>query len=365
MVDFAGWSMPVQYTSIVAEHTSTRTAVGLFDISHMGRIRFDGPGAAALLDLLLTRHVAPLAPGQVAYSLITNEAGGILDDVLVHRLRDAAGASYYLLVVNAGNRRKIVDWIDLHRAAAHDAQVTDVTFDWGMIAVQGPRAWEIAQPLVAANLAALGYYTATETVIGGHGGIAARTGYTGEDGCELIVGSAVLLDLWERLTRAAAGVGGQAVGLGARDTLRLEAGMPLYGHELTEEVDPLQAGLGFAVQLDKESFIGRDALLRLSQDQSRPKRVGMVLDGKRVPRDGYAVFSRQGDGQQIGFVTSGTFSPTLDLPIAMGYVAPAYAKPGTQMTIDIRGRLEPARVVKLPFYRRGQVVATSHAVANT
>jgi aminomethyltransferase len=353
LVDFAGWSMPVQYSSIVAEHLSTRTAVGLFDISHMGRLRFDGPRAVELVDRLLTRSVAPLAPGQVAYSIVTNHSGGILDDVLVYHLQDAGGTSYYLLVVNASNRQKIVAWIDEHRDGFDDVRVTDVTRDWGMIAIQGPRALEIAQPLVGAQLGQLSYYAASETLIDGHGGIASRTGYTGEDGCELIVGAAALPGVWEHLAKAADAVGGQAVGLGARDTLRLEAGMPLYGHELSEEVDPLQAGLGFAVQLDKVPFIGREALKQLKGDRNRPRRVGLVLDGKRVPREGYAIFAA-GQNEQVGYVTSGTFSPTLERPIAMGYVTPELATVGSEVAIDLRGRAETARVTKLPFYRRGQ-----------
>ena len=365
MVDFAGWSMPVQYSSIVTEHNSTRTAAGLFDISHMGRLRFDGPRAAEFLDSLLTRHVAPLKPGQVAYSLVTNEAGGILDDVLVYHLQDAGGTSYYLLVVNASNRLKIVDWIQRHHAPFADVRVTDVTRDWGMIAVQGPRALEIVQPLVQTEVGALDYYWASESLIAGHGGIVSRTGYTGEDGCELIVGSAALAGLWEQLVAAAERVGGQPAGLGARDTLRLEAGMPLYGHELSEEIDPLQAGLGFAVQLDKGPFIGRDALARLKADRTRPRRVGLQLEGKRVPREGYPIFAAAepvgGSREQLGYVTSGTFSPTLEAPIAMAYVQPEQATVGTQLAIDLRGRAEMGRVVKLPFYRRGQASAAASA----
>lgn len=362
MVDFAGWSMPVQYSSIVSEHNSTRTAAGLFDISHMGRLRFDGARTAEFLDSLLTRHVAPLKPGQVAYSLIANEAGGILDDVLVYHLQDAARTSYYLLVVNASNRQKIVAWIEQHHSSFSDVRVTDVTRDWGMIAVQGPRALEILQPLVQTELAGLDYYWASESSIAGHGGIVSRTGYTGEDGCELILGSAALAGVWEQLVEAAQRVGGQAAGLGARDTLRLEAGMPLYGHELSEEIDPLQAGLGFAVQLDKGPFIGRDALLQLKADRTRPRRVGLQLEGKRVPREGYSIFAAEPASaetrEQLGYVTSGTFSPTLEAPIAMAYVRPELAVVGTQLAIDLRGRAEMGRVVKLPFYRRGQAPVT-------
>lgn len=350
MVDFAGWSMPVQYTSITAEHTATRAAASLFDVSHMGRLRFTGPGAAALLDAVLTRHVAPLAPGRVAYSLVCDERGGVLDDVLVSHLVDGGGQSYYLLVVNAGNRAKILAWLAEHAPSRADAAWSDVSGEWAMIAIQGPRAREILQPLAELNLATLGYYQAAETRIAGSGGIVSRTGYTGEDGFELFVGAPVVVRLWETLVERGQGAGLVAAGLGARDTLRLEAGMPLYGHELSEEIDPYQAGLGFAVQLDKGPFVGREALARLAADQHRPCRVGLELPGQRPAREGYPIFA--GD-EPIGHVTSGTFSPTLGRPIAMGYVRPEFRALGSELTIDIRGRREPARVVALPFYRRG------------
>jgi glycine cleavage system T protein (aminomethyltransferase) len=347
MVDFAGWSMPVQYSSIVAEHNATRSGVGIFDISHMGRLRFDGPGAAEFLDHLLTRSVKDQAPGQIRYALVTNEQGGILDDVLVYHLQDAAGDSYWLLVVNAGNREKIVDWILPRLVPAAGVRFTDATADWAMLAVQGPRALELAQPLVDVDLAAMKYYTGAETRIAGHGGIASRTGYTGEDGCELIVGAGAALSVWESLVRG----GAVPAGLGCRDTLRLEAAMPLYGHELSEETDPFSAGLDFAVDLEDRAFPGHDALVRAKSDTARPKRVGLELAGSRLPREGFGVFAEQ---RPIGRTTSGTFSPTLEKPIAMAYVEREFAAPGTQVSIDIRGRQEPATVVKLPFYRRGR-----------
>lgn len=349
MVDFAGWSMPVQYTSIVAEHTATRTAVGLFDISHMGRLRFDGPGAAAFLDSLVSRSVANLKPGQIRYSLMTNEQGGILDDVLVYRLEDSAGGAYHVLVVNAGNREKIVGWIDAHRSAARDCTYADLTREWAMIAVQGPAALELLQPFVEADLKGMKYYSGVETRIAGHGGIVSRTGYTGEDGCELILGNAIVPRVWEALLEAGQTKGAMPAGLGCRDTLRLEAAMPLYGHELTEEINPYQAGLAFAVNLENRSFPGRDALARLSQDPDQPRRIGMELSGKRVPREGYPILHA---GQQVGSVTSGTFSPTFERPIAMGYVRPNAAVDGTEVQIDIRGRAETAHIVVLPFYSR-------------
>jgi aminomethyltransferase len=350
MVDFAGWWMPVQYASIVAEHHATRTAAGLFDVSHMGRLRFDGPGAGEFLDGLLTRSVRDLKPGRVRYSLVTNESGGILDDVLVYRLSDAAGETYYLMVVNASNRTKIVDWLTRFSKApalsdAPGVQLTDVTHDWAMIAVQGPQGLAIAQPLVDANLSRLKYYQACETLVAGRGGIVSRTGYTGEDGCELIVGAGVALAIWQRLVAS----GATAAGLAARDTLRLEAAMPLYGQELSETIDPFQAGLAFAVDLEGRTFPGHDALVKAKNDQSLPRRIGLEIEGKRPARQGSGILHQ---GRQVGQVTSGTFSPTLGRPIAMGYVEPQAAVLGQRLTVDVRGQTLDARVVDLPFYRR-------------
>ncbi|MEX0978169.1 MAG: glycine cleavage system aminomethyltransferase GcvT [Pirellulales bacterium] len=348
MVDFAGWSMPVQYSSIVAEHNATRAAVGLFDVSHMGRIRFEGPACERFVDRIVTRRVAGMKPGQIRYALVTNDTGGILDDVLVYHLLHARGASYLEMVVNASNRQQILDWLTAHRDGA-DVEIHDTTADTAMFAVQGPRALEILRPLSSVDPGALGYYHGTEGEIVGHAGIISRTGYTGEDGCELIVPADTALELWETLYAAAQNVGGTAAGLGARDTLRLEAGMPLYGHELNDEIDPFQAGLAFAVNLENRSFPGRDALVKLRGDARRPIRAGWILAGKRVPREGYAVLS---GGRVVGHVSSGTFSPTLEHPIAMGYVPREFAQPGGEVAIDVRGHHETAQCVELPFYRR-------------
>jgi aminomethyltransferase len=348
MVDFAGWSMPVQYTSIVAEHHAARKAAALFDVSHMGRFRVEGSASARFLDRIVTRRVEDMKPGKIRYALVTNEEGGILDDVLVYHLQHADGAPYHQLVVNASNREKIWNWLR-QRVGNDDVRLADVTTETAMIAVQGPRALEIARPLTQADAARLRYYSGAETKISGGSGIVSRTGYTGEDGCELIVPASAALEVWEKLLHAAAQFGGLATGLGARDTLRLEAGMPLYGHELTEDIDPFQAGLGYAVDLENRSFVGREALVRLQQQTHRPRRAGWVLSGKRVAREGHAVLA---GGERVGQVTSGTFSPTLDVPLAMGYVRPDLAIAGTPVTIDIRGHHEPARSVQLPFYRR-------------
>jgi aminomethyltransferase len=346
LVDFAGWSMPVQYSSIVAEHNATRQAVGIFDVSHMGRIRFSATSGLALLYRILTRDVRDIKSGQVRYSLVTRDDGGILDDVLIYHVVDGRGRPYYELVVNAGNRLKILDWLEAHRG---DADFVDRTLETAMIAVQGPRAIEIVRQLSPLDPARLRYYACAETEIAGKRVLISRTGYTGEDGCELIVPAAMALQTWERLIVGASALGGMAAGLGARDTLRLEAGMPLYGHELTEDIDPFEAGLPYAVDLKDRAFPGHDALVARGNDTKRPRRAGWLLEGKRVPREGYAVHR---EGSPVGRVTSGTFSPTLGKPIAMGYVPRELARPGTDVSIDIRGSLVPAQCVSLPFYRR-------------
>jgi aminomethyltransferase len=349
IVDFAGWSMPVQYGSIVAEHQATRTAAGLFDVSHMGRLRLDGDGAAAFLDRLLTRKVIGQGPGKIRYSLVCNESGGILDDVLVYHLQEHGGGLYHLVVVNASNRQKIVDWFRSHLTPSDDVQLVDRTVETAMIAVQGPAALRCVEPLVGADIGGLGYYTGTETTICGQPGIVSRTGYTGEDGCELIVPATAAVEVWEKVLAHGKDAGAMAAGLGARDTLRLEAAMPLYGHELTEEINPIQAGLHFAVNLDGREFVGRSALVTAKQNKQQAVRIGLELSGKRAAREHYAVLA---NGQPIGEVTSGSFSPTLQKPIAMAYVPPRYAELGTELAVDIRGSAEPARVMKLPFYTR-------------
>ncbi len=344
MVDFAGWEMPVQYTSIIQEHQAVRQAAGLFDIAHMGRIKFTGPDACRFLDHLLTNDVTQLEPGEIRYALVTNESGGILDDVLVYRFE-----SFYFLVVNASNRLKIVDWIASHRAG-FELTVDDVTTQTFMLAVQGPRALEALLPHVNADIGRLAYYTGSEAVLCGRPGIVSRTGYTGEDGFEIVVEASDGLDVWHALIAGSREIGLQACGLGARDTLRLEAAMPLYGHELDETVDPLTAGLSFAVKLKAGDFIGKSALAAVKASGTRKHRVGLVLAGKRIAREGATVFLA---GREVGHVTSGTFSPTLEKPIAMAYVDSEAANPGQAAEVDIRGTREPATLVALPFYKRG------------
>ena len=360
MVDFAGWSMPVQYTSIITEHVTTRSTVGITDISHMGRLRFEGPGAAVFLAELLTRRVADMALGQVRYSLVTSDEGGILDDVLVGYYHNAYGQPYYVMVINAGNREKIVRWIHQHLPSqranrpGHEILFSDVTMLWAMFAVQGPNSVRLLQPLLNVELQWMAYYRGVQVQIlhpkaKRQGGIISRTGYTGEDGFELSVGADIATAVWEAILELGEELGLVPTGIGCRDTLRLEAGMPLYGHELGEDVDPFQAGLGFACHLGGYDFPGRDALLKIKNSPPKMVRVGLEFEGRRAARHGCPVLRGE---QQVGVVTSGSFSPTLERSIAMAYVRPQAAAAGTELTIDIRGRRQTARIVELPFYSR-------------
>lgn len=341
MVEFGGWEMPVQYTSIVDEHHAVRKSAGLFDISHMGRLAFRGPQAQQFLQHVVTCRVDNLVVDQIRYGLMCRDDGCVLDDVLVYRLADSYG-----LVVNAGNREKIVNWIASHKSA-FDCQVVDHTPDAVMLALQGPQALGLLQPLTKTDLAAIKYYFGTTTEIDGIPVYLSRTGYTGEDGVEFVLDPAAAIKLADKLLS----LGVKLCGLGARDTLRLEAAMPLYGHELTETIDPLTAGLDFAVKFDKPDFLGKAALQKIATRTDRQKRIGLVLAGKRIAREGSAVM--QGD-QKVGVVTSGTFSPTFDKSIAMAYVAPQLAAVGTTVEIDIRGKREAASVAALPFYKRAR-----------
>jgi aminomethyltransferase len=341
IVEFGGWDMPVQYSGIVEEHTAVRTAAGIFDVSHMGRLSFGGPDALDLIQHAYTNNAATMKDGQARYGLICNANGGIRDDVLVYRWPYG-----WAMVVNASNRAKIVDWIQNHRGQ-RDVQIMDQTETTCMVAVQGPKALQLCAGLTDTDASQLAYYQATPTRYRGSQCVVSRTGYTGEDGVEVMIGAKLAVTLWEDLV----GRGAKPCGLGARDTLRLEAAMPLYGHELTEDIDPLQAGLGWAVKLDKGDFAGRAALLKRKEDPTRRVRVGLELAGKRIAREGAAV---QAGGKPVGAVTSGTFAPTLQKAIAMAYVDPTVAGVGSEVSIDVRGKGEPARVVPLPFYKRAR-----------
>ena len=294
MVDFAGWAMPVQYTSIIEEHLAIRSAVGVVDVSHMGRLRFEGPGAAVFLAELLTRRVADMELGQVRYSLVTNDDGGILDDVLVGYYLDPYGQPFFLLVVNAGNHAKIVDWVHAHlpkeRAERPGQEIvfSDVSRLWAMFAIQGPRSVDLLQPLVDVDLQTMKYYRGAQIRIlhpaaQRQGGTISRTGYTGEDGFELSLGAGIAVGVWEVLMEMGRPLGIVPAGLGSRDTLRLEARMPLYGHELSEQIDPFQAGLGFACHLVGYNFPGRDACCGSRRSRPRPSASGWKCPASGPP----------------------------------------------------------------------------------
>lgn len=345
LVEFGGWSMPVQYTTIVEEHQAVRQRVGLFDISHMGRLTFDGPGVLGWLERVTTNHVARLRENQIQYSLMPNERGGVIDDLLVYRQPFA-----FLVVCNASNRQRVVAQLQRYREGS-EGNFRDRTEDTAMIAAQGPRALATVQPLFDQPLEPVRYYhLAMGRVLGDVAAVVSRTGYTGEDGFELIVPAAEAVRVWEALLESGRSHGIVPCGLGARDTLRLEAGMPLYGHELSEEINPYAAGLAWAVKLDKGAFVGREALRNWKQDPGRT-RVGLRLEGKRIARQGAAVVE---GARPVGVVTSGTFSPTLQASLAMALVEPPLARPGTPLAVSIRDQDAPATVVELPFYRRSR-----------
>lgn len=338
MVDFAGFSMPVQYTSIISEHMAVRKSAGFFDVSHMGRLLIRGDGAMEWLDRVVTCRLSDLAVGQVRYGLVCNEQGGVIDDVLVTRWPDAWG-----MVVNASNHETVVAWMMSHSVA--NATLEDVTSSTVMLALQGPDWWRIAQCFLPESIRLLSYYRAAIVNKDGSEWRVSRTGYTGEDGIEIVAPAAVGETLASELLQG----GAMACGLGARDTLRLEAGMPLYGHELDTQTHPFSAGLGRSVDLSK-AFCGSTALGKLRYDAHGAIRVGLVLDGRRAARQGDQVLDC--DGIQMGCVTSGTFSPTLERPIAMAYIRRELAVPGQVVSLLVRDSHVPGQVTALPFYKR-------------
>ena len=348
MVEFAGWSMPVQYSSIIDEHHQTRNSIGMFDVSHMGRLYFSGENVGAFLDTLTTRRVAGVECGKIRYSLMTNEAGGILDDVLVYHLPDLNGTPFHMMVVNASNRDKIVAWINSHLGES-GITLNDRTTETAMIAVQGPKANQAVTELADINPDTLAYYTGTTTKVCGVEAIVSRTGYTGEDGCEIICDNEHAEKIWSEVFALAEKVDGGASGLAARDTLRLEAGMPLYGHELNEETNPAQTDLKFAIQMKDRKFIGRSAILAGRKDESLRVRVGLELEGRRAAREECQILVND---QNVGVVTSGSYTPTLEKSISMAYVDRKFSEIGTEVVVDIRGKAHAAKVVKVPFYVR-------------
>jgi aminomethyltransferase len=371
MTPFAGWLMPLRYTSETAEHQAVRHAAGLFDLSHMGEILVRGPGAGAALDYALIGNLSAVQPGRARYTMICAADGGVLDDLVVYR----QGEQEFLVIANAANTATVYDQLR-SRAVGHDAEVVDATLDWALIAIQGPEAAGILGPLTELDLGAMKYYAGAFGEVAGRPAWVARTGYTGEDGFEVFCRPSDAVVVWDALAAAGAPAGLVPAGLAARDTLRLEAGMPLYGNELGPDVTPFEAGLGRLVKFDKPGdFVGREALAARASEGPRRRLAGLTMNSRRIPRHGYAVLA---DGVVSGAVTSGAPSPTLGVPIAMAYLElpaaelaaepgaepaaepgaePAVepgAEPAVELAVDIRGDAVPADLTDLPFYRRSK-----------
>ncbi len=345
MVDFAGWRMPIQYAGIIEEHRAVRQRAGLFDLCHMGELFVDGPDAGDALAYAVTTDPRTLDVGRAHYSMICAADGGILDDLIVYRL----AGDRFLVVANASNAAVVSDAL-AERFEGRRAVLDDRSLATALIAIQGPAARGILAPLAGLDLGAIRYYGIGEGTVAGVPALVARTGYTGEDGFEVFVDAAAGTTIWDALLDAGRGAGLVPVGLGARDTLRLEAGMPLYGNELDRATTPFDAGLGRVVKLAKEGgFVGLDALAKAAEAGPRRQLVGLVVRGRGIARHGHPVWS--GD-RASGAVTSGTMSPTLGVPIAMAFVAPADSAPGTMLDVEIRDVRAAAEVVPLPFYTR-------------
>jgi glycine cleavage system T protein len=347
LIDFAGWLMPVQYAGIIEEHRAVRERAGLFDLSHMGELFVEGPEAGAALARALVTNPPALADGRAHYSMIVAADGGIIDDLIVYRL----GPDRFLVVANAGNARTVSDTL-AERLTGFKAVLDDRSLALALVAIQGPRSVDIVRPLTDVDLDGLRYYAIAEGMFAGIPALVARTGYTGEDGFEVFVDTDRALELWDAMMAAGTDQGLAPIGLGARDTLRLEAGMPLYGNELDRSTNPFEANLGRVVKLDKAGdFVGRAALERVAREGVARRLVGLIMRGRGIARHGYPVLS--GD-RPTGVVTSGTQSPSLGEAIAMAYVATADAEPGTMVDVEIRGQRVPAEVVALPFYQRAR-----------
>jgi aminomethyltransferase len=341
MVDFAGWDMPVQYPSgILAEHAAVRSSCGLFDLSHMGRVFLRGAEALTLAQMCCTRDLSRLPPGEAAYSVVCDGDGGILDDVIAYKL----GTTEIMFVFNASNRLSDIAWFVQERdRQGWDVEIVDRTLGTALIGIQGPLAQSVLQPLCAGvELERLPGYAFTRAEVGGAPALLSRTGYTGEDGFEVMLEADVAGDVWLRLMSVA-----KPCGLGARDTLRTEAGFALYGHEIDRSTNPFEARLGWVVNLSRPDFVGREALSLLKEQGPSRRLVGLRVAPGGVPRPDLAI--RDEDGQRVGRVTSGTFSPTLKQNIAMGYVAVALGRPGQRLDIELRGKPAAAEVVGLPF----------------
>ncbi len=342
---FAGYLMPIRYEGVTSEHMAVRQSVGIFDLSHMGEFRVTGQGATAFLDHLLTND-ADVAPGRAYYSTMCYPDGGIVDDLIVYRI----AAHEYLMVVNAANLEKDWAWVESHRAG-FDVKVTDESDETALVAIQGPRAQQVAAKLTGGDLEQVGYYQHFTGTFAGVPALVARTGYTGEDGFEIYVNARHAETVWDRAMEAGKEFGVVPVGLGARDTLRLEVGYPLYGNDIDHSVTPIEAKLGWVVKLktDKE-FIGREMLERQRDEKPARNLVGLTVTGKGFPRHGTPLY--QGE-RQVGIVTSGSIAPALNAGVCLGLVEYGLRRNGTEMEAEVRGRRIPVKVVGIPFYSNG------------
>ncbi len=338
IVPFAGWEMPVYYSSIMAEHKAVREAAGLFDIGHMGVVSISGASSLQYLQKLLSNDVSRLDAGSSQYSIILNRSGGVIDDIFVYRLPD-----HYMLIINASNTDKDIAWMKKNNSEG--VEIKDLKDNMTLLALQGPKAQEILQKICDVDLKTLGHHKITNAHVLNFPSLISRTGYTGEDGFEMFFAGSNAEAIWNKLID----LGAAACGLAARDSLRLEAGMPLYGHEYNEGITPLETPFTFAVKLDKGDFIGREAIVQHKEEGISKKLVGIRLKETGVPRQGYKIFK---DNRVVGYITSGTMSPTLKVPIGMGYVRIEYSENGSTLDVEIRGKLVKAEIVKLPFFKR-------------
>ena len=342
LVPFAGFLMPIQYSGIIEEHRAVRAAMGIFDLSHMGEFRITGDGAVAAIDRLVTNDIASLTPGQIRYTPMCNPEGGIVDDLLVYRFDD-----HLMLVVNASNIEKDFDWIETH--LPDPVRVENVSDDTALIAVQGPGAESFLQTQTNVDLVSVPYYTAVTGPVAGASGVISRTGYTGEDGFELYLRPEDAPGAWETLLQRGVPHGMKPIGLGARDTLRLEAGLMLYGNDIDDSTTPLEAGLGWTVKFGPNGFVGRDALERQKAEGVQRRMVAVQMEDRGIPRPHFEIRS---SGHHSGELTSGTYSPTFECGIGLGYVRTDVAKVGTRLDLVIRNQEHPARVVRKPMYKR-------------
>ena len=342
MTDFHGWEMPLYYTSILEEHQAVRQAFGVFDVSHMGQVLVSGPEAARTLDAVLVSDVGRLGNERACYTLMLNEAGGIMDDLIIYRI----GEQEYLIIVNCGNRQVDVEWLAAHRLG--QTMVTDISQGRSILAVQGPKACRVLEQILDARVTSLGRFGIAPIRTMGTEACIARTGYTGSDGFELFLPDHHAKRLWDLVLTQAKPLGASPVGLGARDTLRIEAGLRLYGTDMDTATSPWEVGLDWTVAINKPAFIGKDALVAQRQQGITRKFVGFELSQGPVPRGGTELTA---EGKRVGTVTSGTFSPILNRPLGMGYVEPVFATPGTALTVTVRSQRYTGTVVKLPFWK--------------